>query len=62
MTCFTPINTQGIAGVFSNNFSVQFVSVLVSLILIQPHLKLFLERVLCQSSAAEVPIFKSWLC
>lgn len=45
MTCFTPVNTKGIAGVFSSDFSVLFVSVLVSLILIRPLLKLFLERV-----------------
>lgn len=34
MTCFTPVNTEGIAGVFSNDFSVRFVLVLLSLILI----------------------------
>lgn len=58
MTCFTPVNTEGIAGVFSNDFSVRFLSVLVSLILIRPRLQLFLERVSCQSSAAELPTFK----
>lgn len=44
MTCFTPVKTEGIAvWVFFQTF---FVSVLVFLILMQPQLQLFLERVL----------------
>lgn len=59
MTCFTPVNAKGMAGVF-NDLSARFISVLVSLVLIL--LKLFLERVSCQSSATEVLIFKTRFC
>lgn len=44
MTCFTPVNAEGMAGVF-NDFSARFISVLVSFILIL--LDQFLERVSC---------------